>query len=97
MNKSEQCLRDGDLGLSIEDGKKILVALQKAVVTPEAETYVLFCLPYLSAGQGLHDTPNSNGVWHGGRFAIHDGCCVGIAIREWWAHSLPSRKSAPIG
>lgn len=34
---------DGDLGLSIEDDKKIMEALQNAVVSHEAETYSLYC------------------------------------------------------
>ncbi|QGU21102.1 hypothetical protein MCHK_11735 (plasmid) [Mesorhizobium huakuii 7653R] len=42
IDKSEERLRDGDLGLSIGDGKKIMAALQNAVVTQEAETYALF-------------------------------------------------------
>jgi len=42
MDKSWERLFDGDLGLSIEDGKKIMVALQNAMVSPEAETYSLF-------------------------------------------------------
>jgi hypothetical protein len=42
INKSEERLRDGDLGLSIDDGKKIMVVLQKAVVTQAAESYALF-------------------------------------------------------
>jgi hypothetical protein len=33
---------DGDLGLSTEDGKKIMEALQNAVVHHEAETYSLY-------------------------------------------------------
>lgn len=40
-NRWEQ-LFDGDLGLSIEDGKKIMEALQNAVVNHEAETYSLY-------------------------------------------------------
>lgn len=33
---------DGDIGLSIEDGKKIMAALQSAAVNHVAETYCLF-------------------------------------------------------
>ncbi|MER9801847.1 hypothetical protein NKJ36_33175 [Mesorhizobium sp. M0142] len=33
IDKSEERLRDGDLGLSIGDGKKIMAALQNAVVS----------------------------------------------------------------
>jgi len=39
MDKSWERLFDGDLGLSIDDGKKIMEALQNAVVSHEAETY----------------------------------------------------------
>ncbi len=41
IDKSDERLRDGNLGLSIDDGKKIMVALQSAVVNEEAETYSL--------------------------------------------------------
>ncbi|MFD1984307.1 ISKra4 family transposase [Mesorhizobium newzealandense] len=40
--KSWEGLFDGDIGLSIEDGKKIMAALQSAAVNHEAETYSLF-------------------------------------------------------
>ena len=42
IEKSWERLFDGDLGLSIDDGKKIMAALQSAVVNHEAETYSLF-------------------------------------------------------
>lgn len=42
IDKSWERLFDGDLGLSIEDGKKIMEALQNAVVNQEAETYSLY-------------------------------------------------------
>jgi hypothetical protein len=35
-------LLDGEIGLSVEDGKKIMAALQTAVVSQEADTYTLF-------------------------------------------------------
>ncbi len=35
-------MSDGDIGFSIDDGKKIMAALQSAVVSHEAETYSLF-------------------------------------------------------
>lgn len=40
--KSWERLFDGDIGFSIDDGKKIMAALQSAVVSHEAETYSLF-------------------------------------------------------
>ena len=42
IDKSWERLCDGDVGLSIEDGKKIMAALQSAAVSHEAETYTLF-------------------------------------------------------
>lgn len=42
IDKSWERLFDGDLGLSIEDSKTIMAALQSAVVNHEAETYSLF-------------------------------------------------------
>ncbi len=42
IDKSWERLSDGDIGLSIEDGKTIMTALQSAVVNHEAETYSLF-------------------------------------------------------
>ncbi|RWE83368.1 MAG: hypothetical protein EOS63_05095 [Mesorhizobium sp.] len=41
IDKSCESLFDGDIGLSIGDSKKIMAALQNAVVTHEAETYAL--------------------------------------------------------
>ncbi|MBU4530877.1 MAG: hypothetical protein KUA37_14300 [Desulfomicrobium sp.] len=42
IDKSWERLFDGDIGLSIEDGKTIMTALHSAVVAHEAETYSLF-------------------------------------------------------
>ena len=42
IDKSWERLFDGEIGLSIDDGKNIMAALQNAVVTHEAETYSLF-------------------------------------------------------
>ncbi|MDW6025886.1 ISKra4 family transposase [Mesorhizobium sp. BAC0120] len=42
IDKSDERLRDGDIGLSISDGKRIMATLQSAVVNLEAETYALF-------------------------------------------------------
>jgi hypothetical protein len=41
-SKSWSGLLDGEVGLSVEDGKKIMAALQTAVVSEEADTYTLF-------------------------------------------------------
>jgi len=42
IGKSWDGLLDGEIGLSVEDGKKIMAALQTAVVSQEADTYTLF-------------------------------------------------------
>jgi hypothetical protein len=42
IEKSDERLLNGDIGLSIDDGKKIMTALQSAVLNQEAETYSLF-------------------------------------------------------
>lgn len=42
ITKSWEGLFYGDIGLSIADGKRIMAALQSAVVTHEAESYPLF-------------------------------------------------------
>jgi hypothetical protein len=42
IDKTWESLFDGDIGLSIDDSKKIMTALQSAVVSHEAETYSLF-------------------------------------------------------
>lgn len=42
ITKSWESLFDGDIGLSVDDGKKITATLQSAVVAHEAETYSLF-------------------------------------------------------
>ena len=42
IDKSWERPFDGEIGLSIDDGKKIMAALQSAVVNHEAETYSLF-------------------------------------------------------
>src|SRR5271165_3255600 len=42
IGKSWDGLADGEVGLSVEDGKKIMAALQTAIVSQEADTYTLF-------------------------------------------------------
>lgn len=42
IDKSWEGLFDGDIGLSIDDGEKIMAALQGAVVNHAAETYPSF-------------------------------------------------------
>ena len=42
IDKSWDRLFDGEIGLSVEDGKKIMAALQSAVVSQEADAYTLF-------------------------------------------------------
>ena len=42
VDKSWDRLFDGEIGLSVDDGKKVMAALQTAVVNQEADTYTLF-------------------------------------------------------
>jgi len=42
VDKSWDRLFDGEIGLSVEDGRRIMAALQPAVVSQEADTYTLF-------------------------------------------------------
>ena len=42
LDKSWDRLFDGEIGLSVEDGKKIMAALQTAVLSQEADAYTLF-------------------------------------------------------
>jgi hypothetical protein len=42
VEKSWDRLFDGEIGLSVDDGKKVMAALQTAVVNQEADTYTLF-------------------------------------------------------
>lgn len=42
VDKSWDRLFDGEIGLSVEDGKKAMAALQTVVVSQEADTYALF-------------------------------------------------------
>ncbi|MBV9907808.1 MAG: ISKra4 family transposase [Hyphomicrobiales bacterium] len=42
IDKSWDRLFDGEIGLSVDDGKKIMAALQPAVVSQEAASYTLF-------------------------------------------------------
>ena len=42
LDKGWDRLFDGEIGLSVEDGKKIMAALQAAVVSQEADAYTLF-------------------------------------------------------
>jgi hypothetical protein len=42
IDKSWDRLFDGEIGLSVDDGKKIMAALQIAVVNQEADAYTLF-------------------------------------------------------
>lgn len=67
IDKSWERLFDGEVGLSIEEGKKIMAALQSAIVNHEAETYSLFrrvcpdCQTF-RPGQGLHDATDPNSL-----------------------------------
>ncbi|MCK1639636.1 hypothetical protein IVA95_19045 [Bradyrhizobium sp. 157] len=92
-DKSWESLFDGDIGLSIGDSKKIMAALQNAVVNHEAETYALLrrvcpdCHTFRPAKD--YTTRRIRTVAAPLRFAIPDGCCAGNAIQGW---SVPSRR-----
>ncbi|BCH05407.1 hypothetical protein MesoLj131b_74060 (plasmid) [Mesorhizobium sp. 131-2-5] len=81
IDKSRERLFDGDLGLSMEDGKTIMAALQSA----RAAAFALPALQILSSFiSGFR--PSSTASW---RCAILVGCCVGIVTQAW---SLPLRR-----
>jgi hypothetical protein len=68
IDKSWESLFDGDIGLSIDDGKKIISALQSAVVNHEAATYSLSPglpgRPYVPADLGLYGASDPNRLRH---------------------------------
>jgi endo-1,4-beta-D-glucanase Y len=91
IDKSWERLRDGEIGLSIDDGKTIMKTLQRAVVTQEMETYALFLrvCPDCHTFRPVKDytmrrfercsAPSKSGT--------HDGCCARTATRGWWVGS----------
>lgn len=86
IDKSWESLFDGDIGLSIGDSKKIMAALQNAVVNHDAETYALlrrFCpechtFRPRQATRHARSEPSAAPL----RFAI-TGCCAGNAVQGW--------------
>jgi hypothetical protein len=73
IDKNWEHLFDGEVGLSIEEGKKIMTALQSAVVNHEAETYSVFrrVCPHCSCSDPEKVRPNSP------RYPLHHGRGVG--------------------
>lgn len=84
IDKSWEILFDGDIGLSIGDSKKIMAALQNAVMNHEAETYALlrrFARTAIRSDRSrttrhARSEPSAALL----RFAIPDGCCAGNAV-----------------
>ena len=67
--KGFERLASGEIGLSIDDGKRIMSALQEFVVKEELETYALarrVCVSCerLRPVKGLHEPENSHCVWN---------------------------------
>jgi hypothetical protein len=95
IDKSWDRLFDGEIGLSVEDGKEIMAALQTAIVSQEADTYALFprVCPDCGALRPVKDytTGRIRTVYGTVECAIPAGRCVGIAIR---ASTSPLRRSA---
>ncbi|MBB3544868.1 hypothetical protein FHT97_005637, partial [Rhizobium sp. BK399] len=95
VDKSWERLFDGEVGLSIEAGKKIMAALQGAVVSHEAETYSLF----RRVCQDCHTSGRSRTTRRAGsepcsarsRCAIPAGSCAGLQKR------MPPCASGPSG
>ncbi|RJT19503.1 hypothetical protein D3227_40300 [Mesorhizobium waimense] len=92
VDKSWERLFDGEIGLSIEDGKKIMTALQSAVVNQEVNAYTLFrrACPDCHTFRPVKDIRRAGSELCSARWrcAIPAGCCVGIAIQGWSLLSL---------
>ncbi len=70
IDKSWERLFDGDIGLSIDDGKTIMTAAKRGR-EPRGGDVCPFSsglpgLPQVSAGQGLHDAPDPDRLRHRG-------------------------------
>ena len=95
VDKSWDRLFDGEIGLSVEDGKKIMTALQTAVVSQGADTYTLFrrICPDCGALRPVKDYTILRIRTVFGTVEVRNpaGCCVGIAIR---ASPSPLRRCA---
>ena len=98
LDKSWDRLFDGEIGLSVEDGKKIMAALQTAVLSQEADAYTLFrrVCPDCGVLRPVKDytTRRIRTVSVRWRSAIPDGCYVAIAIRVWPSPLRRCSKSA---
>jgi hypothetical protein len=97
VEKSWDRLFDGEVGLSVDDGKKVMAVLQTAVVNQEADTYTLFrricrdcgCFGRSRIARLAASGPSSKRR----RFAIPAGCCVGTATRPSPSLSRLCRRS----
>ena len=87
IDTSWKRLLDGEVGLSIEEGKKIMTALQNAVVNHEAETYSLFrrVCPDARRSDRSRTTLRAESEQYSGqsRSAILAGCCAGFVTRAY--------------
>ncbi|MER9594099.1 hypothetical protein [Mesorhizobium sp. M0244] len=99
IEKSDECLLDGDIGLSIDDGQKIVTALQSAVVNHEAETYALFrrVCPDCHMFRPVKDYTmrRIRTVFGTVRFAMHDGCCARDVTQGMVAAFAPLKEICP--
>jgi hypothetical protein len=97
--KSWESLFEGDIGLSIDDGKKIISALQSAVVNHEAETYSLFrrVCPDCYTFRPVKDYTARRIRTVFGAVEVRNppGCCAGIAALAWTAPSAPLKEICP--
>jgi hypothetical protein len=86
IDKSWDRLVDGEIGLSVEDGKKIMAALQTAVVSQEADTYTLFRRACPDCGvlrpikdyttRRIRQGRSRRGWWSLFRYCRHRSICV---------------------
>jgi hypothetical protein len=91
IDKSWERLRDGEIGLSIDDGKTIMKALQSAVVTQEMETYALFrrVCPDCHTFRPIKDyeAPHSNRLRHRGSQEPTMDVVPRLPPQGWWVDS----------
>ena len=101
VEKGWDRLFDGEIGLSVDDGKKVMAALQTAVVNQEADTYTLFrrICPDCGVLRPVKDYTNRRirTVFGTVEVAIPAGCCVGTAIQASPSLSRLCRKSVRTG
>ena len=101
VDKSWDRLFDGEIGLSVDDGKKIMAALQTAVVSQEAASYTLFrrICPDCGLLRPVKDYTTRRIRTVFGTVEIRNprGCCVGVVTQASLSPSRRCRKSARTG